>query len=91
MGRLNYSLSERRVVDAVLGFEYDGGCWLGRAVFQRLQTSTSSASQRIMLQLEFVGLSRLGASPLKTLKENIPRYQYLREQFVAPSRFSNYD
>ena len=91
VGRLNYSLSERRVVDAVLGFEYDGGCWLGRAVFQRLQTSTSSASQRIMLQLEFVGLSRLGASPLKTLKENIPRYQYLREQFVAPSRFSNYD
>ena len=91
VGRLNYSLSERRVVDAVLGVEYDGGCWLGRAVFQRLQTSTSSANQRIMLQLEFVGLSRLGASPLKTLKENIPRYQYLREQFGAPSRFSNYD
>ncbi len=91
VGRVNYSLSERRVVDSVVGVEYDGGCWLGRVVLERLQTSTSSANQRIMLQLELVGLSRLGASPLKTLKENIPRYQYLREQTVAPSRFSNYD
>ena len=91
VGRVNYSMSERRVVDSVVGVEYDGGCWLGRAVLERLQTSTSSANQRIMLQLEFVGLSRLGASPLKTLKENVPRYQYLREQFAAPSRFSNYD
>lgn len=91
VGRLNYSLNEGKLVDAVLGFEYDAGCWLGRAVLGRLQTSTSSATQRIMFQLEFVGFTRLGVNPLKTLKENIPNYQYLREQTNAPSRFSNYD
>ncbi|MDO8448649.1 MAG: LPS-assembly protein LptD [Rhodoferax sp.] len=91
VGRLNYSLNEGRLVDAVIGFEYDAGCWLGRAVLERLQTSTSSATQRIMFQLEFVGFTRLGVNPLKTLKENIPNYQYLREQTSAPSRFSNYD
>ena len=91
MGRLNYSLDERKLVDAVIGFEYDAGCWLGRAVLGRLQTSASTATQRIMFQLEFVGFTRLGVSPLKTLKDNIPSYQYLREQQSAPSRFTNYE
>lgn len=92
VGRLNYSLNERKLVDAVLGFEYDAGCWLGRAVLERLQTSTSSATQRIMFQLEFVGFTRLGVNPLQTLKNNIPSYQNLRERSSSPaSRFSNYD
>jgi LPS-assembly protein len=91
VGRLNYSLNERKLVDAILGFEYDAGCWLGRVVLERLQTSTSSATQRIMFQLEFVGFTRLGVSPLKSLKDNIPGYQYLREPGASPSRFSNYD
>ena len=91
VGRLNYSLNENKLVDAVIGFEYDAGCWLGRAVLERRQTSTSAATQRIMFQLEFVGFTRLGVNPLKTLKDNIPSYQYLREQTSSPSRFSNYD
>jgi LPS-assembly protein len=91
VGHLNYSLNEGKLVDAIIGFEYDAGCWLGRAVLQRLQTSTSSVSQSIMFQLEFVGFTRLGANPLQTLKDNIPNYQYLREQTSPPSRFSNYD
>ena len=91
VGRLNYSLNERKLVNSIIGIEYDAGCWLGRAVWERLQTSTSSATQRIMFQLEFVGFTRLGVSPLKTLKDNIPNYQYLREQVSSPSRFSNYE
>ena len=91
VGRLNYSLVDRKLVDTVLGFEYDAGCWLGRVVLERLQTGLNSANQRIMFQLEFVGFSRLGSNPLKTLKDNIPRYQFLREQTSSPSRFSNYD
>ncbi|NMM13848.1 MAG: LPS-assembly protein LptD [Rhodoferax sp.] len=91
VGRLNYSLQERKLVNSVIGFEYDAGCWLGRAVLERLQTSTSTASQRIMFQLEFVGFTRLGVNPLQTLKDNIPNYQFLREQTSPPSRFSNYE
>ncbi len=44
-----------------------------------------------MFQLEFVGFSRLGANPLQTLKQNIPRYQFLRETTTSAGRFSNYD
>jgi len=91
VGRLNYSMNEGRLVNALVGFEYDAGCWLGRVVMERTQTSTSSATQRIMFQLEFVGFSRLGVSPVKSLQTNIPNYQNLREPAGASSRFSNYD
>jgi LPS-assembly protein len=91
VGRLNYSLKDGKLVDAILGFEYDAGCWLGRVVVERLQTGLVSANERLMFQLEFVGFSRLGIDPLSTLKNNIPRYQYLREPIGSPSRFSNYD
>lgn len=91
VGRLNYSLKDSKLVDAIVGFEYDAGCWLGRVVLERLQTGLTSANERLMFQLEFVGFSRLGIDPLSTLQKNIPRYQYLREPVGSPSRFSNYD
>lgn len=91
VGRLNYSLNESKLVSALVGFEYDAGCWLSRTVLERSQTSTTSATQRIMFQLEFVGFARLGVNPLGRLKDNIPNYQLLRGQTSAPSRFSNYD
>ena len=91
VGRLNFSLKDRRLVDGVMGLEYDGGCWIGRVVLERLQSGTTSANKRILFQLEFVGFSKLGSNALQTLKENIPRYQFLREQVTVPSRFGNYD
>jgi LPS-assembly protein len=91
VGRMNFSLKDRKMVDTLLGFEYDAGCWLGRVVYERLQSTTSTSRSRILFQLEFVGLARVGSSPLKTLRDNIPRYQYLREDLAPTSRFTNYD
>jgi len=91
VGRINVSLLDHRLVDGVLGLEYDAGCWLGRIVVERFQTGTTQANKRILFQLEFVGFSHLGSNALQSLKENIPRYQYLRERTATPSRFSNYD
>jgi LPS-assembly protein len=91
VGRLNYSLNEGRLVDTLLGVEYDAGCWLGRVVLERVQTSASTATQRLMFQLEFVGFTRLGIDPRKTLTQNISKYQNLRESGGTSSRFSNYD
>ena len=91
VGRLNVSLKDRRLVDSVIGLEYDAGCWLGRVVVERLQSSSTTSNKRILFQLEFVGFTRLGSNALQTLKDNIPRYQFLREQVTTPSRFSNYD
>ncbi|HYF18878.1 MAG TPA: LPS-assembly protein LptD [Ramlibacter sp.] len=93
VGRLNFSLRDRRVVDTILGVEYDACCWIGRVVFERLQAGTNQSNKRIMFQLEFVGFSRLGSNALGTLRQNIPRYQLLRDpaRVEPPSRFSNYD
>jgi LPS-assembly protein len=91
VGRLNFSLRDRRLVDAIVGLEYDAGCWLGRVVVERLQAGTTNSNKRILFQLEFVGFTRLGSNALQSLKENIPRYQFLREQVRTPSRFGQYD
>ncbi|MFZ9335462.1 MAG: LPS-assembly protein LptD [Burkholderiaceae bacterium] len=91
VGRLNFSLKDRRVVDTVAGVEYDGGCWIGRAVFERIQSTVASANTRILLQLEFNGFTRLGTNALQTLQQQIPRYQVLREQVTEPSRFTRWD
>ena len=86
-------LQDRKLVDTVVGFEYDSCCWIGRVVLERLQSSVTTSNTRLLFQIEFVGFSRLslGSSPLDTFKQNVPRYQNLREQVPPPSRFSNYD
>ncbi len=91
VGRINYSLPDRKMIDFVAGFEYDAGCWLGRVVLERLQLSSTTNDQRILFQLEFNGFSRLGASALKSIQANIPRYRYLRDEIVQPNRFEQYD
>ncbi len=91
VGRLNYSVPDKKLVDMVLGLEYESCCWIGRVVIERTQQSRVANSTRLLFQMEFLGFSRIGSNPLKTLKSNVPRYQYLREQSVTPSRFTNYD
>ena len=87
VGRVNYSRRDSRITDALVGFEYDSGCWIGRIVAERQSTGRSEATTRLLLQLELVGLSRLGANPLKTLRDNIPGYRLLRDEaeVVTPS------
>jgi LPS-assembly protein len=91
VGRLNFSLTESRMVDSLLGLEYDGGCWIGRVAFERIQSTVSTATSRLLFQLEFIGLARVGASPLNALRNNIPRYQNLRDSTVETSRFQHYE
>jgi LPS-assembly protein len=91
VGRLNVDLQDRKLVDTIIGLEYDAGCWLGRVVFERLTSGTSSSNKRILFQLEFVGFTRIGSNALQALRDNVPRYQFLREQITQPSRFSNYE
>jgi LPS-assembly protein len=71
---------DSRVTDSILGLEFDAGCWIGRIVVERLSTGRTEATTRLMLQLELVGLSKLGSNPLRVLKDNIPGYQLLREE-----------
>ena len=91
VGHVNYSTRDSRLTDGIAGFEYDAGCWIGRIVVERLSTGRSEATTRLLLQLELVGLSRIGSNPLKVLKDNVPGYQLLREERTSTSPFTPYD
>ena len=93
VGRGNYSMLEKRFIETLTGLEYDAGCWVGRVVVTRSQVSLiENPNSRLMFQLEFNDFSRVGISPLTSLKNNIPRYQNLRENLRdSPSRFGQYD
>jgi LPS-assembly protein len=91
VGHVNYSMRDTRLTDSLVGFEYDAGCWIGRMVVDRVSTGTRDATTRVMLQLELVGLSRLGSNPLRALKDNIPGYQLLREDRPAVGSRTTYD
>ncbi len=96
VGRLNYSMLDKTLVNSIVGFEYDGCCWIGRVVLQRTPIITAAGisqlgNTQLMFQLEFTGFARIGENPLQALRANIPKYQLLREQTAPPSRFTNYD
>lgn len=76
-GRVQYSLRDSRVTDSLLGVEYDAGCWVLRMGVERLSTGLAEANTRFLLQLELVGLSRLGSNALKVLRDNVPGYRPL--------------
>ncbi|MEO7335348.1 MAG: LPS assembly protein LptD [Caldimonas sp.] len=90
-GRVNYSMRDSRVIDSVFGLEYDAGCWVGRIVAERLSTARSDATTRLLLQLELVGLSRLGSNPLQVLKDNVPGYRMLREDRATSLPINPYE
>jgi len=74
MGRYNYSLLDSKVLEALGGLEYNGGCWVSRAVVHRFATATAEVTNAFFLQLELNGVSQIGPNPLDILKQNILGY-----------------
>jgi len=75
VGRWNWSLQDRTLIEGLAGFEYNAGCWEIRAVAHRFITATQQVSTSFQIQLELSGLSRIGINPLETLRQNISGYR----------------
>jgi LPS-assembly protein len=82
VGRVNWSLQDRKVLEGLAGFEYNADCWALRAVAHRFTTATQQTSTSFQIQLELTGLSRIGISPLETLRQNIAGYK--RSDEITP-------
>ena len=80
VGRINYSIKDQRMVETVAGLEYDGDCWIGRVVFQRIATLERDANTSLFVQLEFNGFAKVGTNPLEMLKRNVPGYGVINQQ-----------
>jgi LPS-assembly protein len=74
MFRYNYSFRDDKLVEGLAGLEYNGGCWLLRAAFQRLATKENQSTDSLFFQLELNGMGRLGSNPLSVLKQSVPGY-----------------
>lgn len=74
VGAWNYSIPDHKTLEAVLGLEYNGGCWVVRVVGQQLTTTTQQTTRSIFVQLELNGLARVGTSPLDLLRRTVPGY-----------------
>ena len=91
VGRYNYSMRDSRLVEALGGFEYNAGCWIGRIVVQRFAASTGNFTSAVFVQLELNGFSRIGSNPLEMLKRNIPGYGRPSQVNPEPQRFDFYE
>ncbi len=79
LGRLNYSVRDRTIVEGLAGVEYNANCWALRLVAHRLAVAQQQASTSLFFQLELTGLSRLGNNPLELLRQSIPGYKTSQE------------
>lgn len=82
VGRISYSLLDRRMRESLVGLEYKGDCWVFRMGAQRFVTTSNTVSTPIFFQLELKGLSNglgLGANGLETFTKTIPGYQTLSQ------------
>ena len=75
IGRYNYSLNDRLLLDGVAGLEYNAGCWVFRAAAQRIQTAAQTSSITYFVQLEFTGVGQIGNEEIVTmLRRNVSGY-----------------
>jgi LPS-assembly protein len=77
LARWNYSLRDKRTLEALAGFEYDGGCWAFRAVAHRFATALNETSTSIFFQLELSGIAQIGSSFTDVLRRNVRGYTRL--------------
>jgi LPS-assembly protein len=80
LARYNYTLQDRRLLEGLLGVEYNAGCWAARFVIHRFVSGTLEYVNAMFFQLELTGLSRIGSNPLELLRQNITGYEKTTEK-----------
>lgn len=83
VGRLNYSLQDDRIVEALGGLEYNQDCWALRLIAQSFATATKESTTGIFIQLELNDFVRIGSDPLAALRTSVMGYTKLNDLPVA--------
>jgi LPS-assembly protein len=89
VGRYNYSLLDKRLLEGLAGFEYNAGCWVFRAVVQRIRAAADVSTTAFIMQIEFNGIGTIGTDEVvELLKRNVPGYSVTNptnSQLAPPS------
>lgn len=90
IGRANYDRAGHKMVDSLVGFEYDADCWIGRVVLQRFTNPSATVTTNFFFQIEFKGLSKLGNNDAGNIfKLNIPGYTPLSSRPIGAPLHDN--
>lgn len=79
VGRYNYSFRDRKLVENILGMEYNESCWALRFVVQRVATTTGQVNNTFFAQLQLNGFSSIGTSPVNLLRRSVAGYDKVVE------------
>ncbi len=82
VARANYSTLDRKLLESLVGLEYNADCWVFRMGAQRFVTTANNTSSPFFVQLELSGLSKSGfgvGNPLQSLYQSIPGYTRLNQ------------
>ncbi|MDZ4316449.1 MAG: LPS-assembly protein LptD [Azonexus sp.] len=74
VGRYNYSIRDKQLLEAIAGVEYNAGCWATRFVAQRLEALAGVPNTSFFVQLELSDFGSVGSSPIGLLRRSIPGY-----------------
>jgi LPS-assembly protein len=75
VGRVSYSLRDKKLLESLVGLEYKADCWVFRFGASRFVTASQKTSTPVFFQIELNGLSRLGfGNPLESFSRSIPGY-----------------
>jgi LPS-assembly protein len=83
VGRLNYSLQDDRIVEALGGLEYNQDCWALRLIAQSFATATNETNTGVFIQLELNDFVRIGSDPLAALRASVMGYTKMNDLPVA--------
>jgi LPS-assembly protein len=96
VGRFNYDLGGHRIVDGLIGLQYDADCWTLGAGIQRyangLNTSgQNQSSTRFLAQLTLKGLSTVDNGLIPAFRAGVAGYTPLPPPPPPEARFTNYE
>lgn len=75
IARWNYSLDERKTIEAIFGFEHKNCCWATRLVGRRyVYNEQGDVNNGIFFELQLNGLGSIGRKPRRLLKQSILGY-----------------
>jgi LPS-assembly protein len=96
VGRVNYDLAGHRLVDGLVGFQYDADCWQFGFGMQRYAngvttTGQSASGTRVLAQLTFKGLSNVDNGLVNAFRSSVQGYQTPPPAAAPFARFTNYE
>lgn len=96
VARFNYDLGGKRIVDGLVGLQYDADCWTLGAGIQRYANGVNTSNQnqtstRFLAQLTFKGLSSVDNGLMAAFRNSVAGYTPLPPPPPPEARFTNYE